>query len=97
MDNIIIKCQLTDSLEALGARQVRKQGRRVLLKGVYNLNTKELTEALVECDKATKKKKVPKGRRKKKSPMKAVQGAEDVSEDEDEEVEVEVLEVEDAE
>ena len=96
-DNIILKRQLADSLEALGARQVRKQGRRVLLKGVYNLSMKELTEALVECDKTTKKKKVPKGCRKKKSPMKAVQGAEDVSEDEDEEVEVEVLEVEDAE
>ena len=43
-----------------------------------------------------KKKKVLKGRGKKKLPMKAVQGAEDVSEDE-EEVEVEVLEVEGAE
>jgi len=58
---------------------------------------KELTEVLVECDKATKKKKVPKGHGKKKPSMKAVQGAEDVSEDEDEEVEVEVLEVESAE
>ena len=39
-DNIILKRQLADSLEALGARQVRKQGKRVILKGVYNLNTK---------------------------------------------------------
>ena len=70
----------------------------MLLKGVYNkLSMKELTEALVECDKAIKEKKVPKGGRKKKSPMKTVQGAEDVSEDEEEEVEVEVLEVEGAE
>ena len=58
---------------------------------------KELTEVLVECDEATKKNKVPKGRRKKKSPTKAVQGAEDVLEDKDEDVEVEVLEVENAE
>ena len=96
-NNIILKRQLADSLEALGTKQVHKQGRRVLLKGVYNLSMKELTEALVECDKTTKKKKVPKGHGKKKSPMKAVQSAKDVSEDEDEEVEVEVLEVEDAE
>ena len=61
------------------------------------MSTKELTEALVECDKATKKKTVLKGRGKKKSPRRAIQGAEDVSEDEDEEVEVEVLEVESAE
>jgi len=96
-DNIILKRQLADSLEALGARQIRKQGKRAILKGVYKLSTKELTEALVECDKATKKKKVPKGHGKKKLPMKAVQGAEDVSEDEEEEVKVEVLEVEGAE
>ena len=58
---------------------------------------KELTEVLVECDKATKKKKVLKGRGKKKSPTKAVQGAEGASKDEDKNVEVEVLEVESAE
>ena len=96
-DNIILKRQLANSLEALGARQVRKQGKRVILKGVYNLNTKELVEALVECDEAAKKKKASKGRGKKKSPKKAFQRAEYISEDEGEEVEVEVLEVEGAE
>ena len=36
-DNVILKRQLVDTLEALGARQVCKQGKRVILKGVYNL------------------------------------------------------------
>ena len=96
-DNVILKRQLVDTLEALGARQVRKQGKRVILKGVYNLNMKELVEVPVECDKGVKKKKVSKGRGKKKSPKKAFQRAEYLSEDEDEEVEVEVLKVEGAE
>ena len=56
-----------------------------------------MVEALVECYEAAKKKKASKGRGKKKSPKKAFQRAEYISEDEDEEVEVEVLEVEDAE
>jgi hypothetical protein len=85
-DNIILKRQLADTLETLGARQVRKQGKRAILKGVYNLYTKELVESLVECDEAAKKKKASKGRGKKKSGKKAVQEAEDASEDEDEEV-----------
>ena len=95
-DNIILKHQLADTLETLGARQVRKQGKRVVLKGVYKLSMKELVEALVECDEAAKKK-GPKGCGKKKSLKKTVQRAEDASEDEDEEAEVEVLEVEGAE
>ena len=54
-DNIILKRQLADSLEALGARQVCRQGKRVILKGVYNLNMKELVDALVVCIEAAKR------------------------------------------
>jgi len=32
-DNIILKRQLADSLKALGARRIHKQGKRVILKG----------------------------------------------------------------
>ena len=96
-NNIIHKRQLADTLEALGARQVRKQGKRAILKRVYNLNTKELVDKLVQCDEAAKKKKAPKGCGKKKSLKKIVQRHENASEDEGEEVEVEVLEVEGAE
>jgi hypothetical protein len=64
--NKIMKMQLKEIQDVLGARKERQSGKRKILKGHNLVSTKEFEEKIAECEKKTKKSRQPRKRNIKK-------------------------------
>ena len=73
-------CAVMDSL--LSARQTRKKGKRVALKGKHVLSTVEVLELVETAEKEAPKKKRSKGRRKRTPTPESSEEEDGTSEDE---------------
>lgn len=92
---MILKRQLADIEEVLGARKEHNTGKRAILKKKKSvISCKEILEALQKCEEDTnsmKKGKGDRGRRKKKEQLDNAQGSEGASQDEKQNVETSIV------
>ena len=90
-ENVILKRRLAEIEKIVCARQERKNGKRMVLKGKNVISTLEILEELKKCEESAKLRKKKGGPKTRKTRKAVIQERESSSEDDEETVEPESL------
>ena len=90
-ENVILKRRLAEIEKIVSARQERKNGKRVVLKGKNVISTLEILEELKKCEESSNLRKKKRGAKTRKNRKDVIHEHESSSEDDEEAIEPELL------